>query len=99
VVGKRTHWSVWVGATLTVGGVFVVKQATTALSDQQSWLATLGWFAAATIVTGFQQRWQSRSGEESPEALKERVSHLQTELRSQVQSRSYGDAASLLRPP
>ena len=44
-------------------------------------------------------RWQSRSGEESPEAIKARVSQLRSELRSQVQNRSYGARSKLITAP
>ena len=44
-------------------------------------------------------RWQLRSQEESPEAIKERVSQLEPELRKQVQARSYGARRNLIEAP
>jgi len=42
---------------------------------------------------------QARSLEESPEAIKERVSQLEPELRKQVQARSYGTRRNLIEAP
>jgi predicted NACHT family NTPase len=41
-------------------------------------------------------QWQLRSQEESPEAIKERVSQLESKLRQQVQIRSYGARRDLI---
>jgi len=72
---------------------------TKALTDQWSLWAIVGCAAAGIIVTFLFLRWQARSGEESPEAIKEQVSQLQSELRSQVQSRSYGARSKLIAAP
>jgi hypothetical protein len=55
--------------------------------------------AAAIIVFTFYLRWQTRSQEESPEAIKKRVSQLEPELRKQVQARSYGARRQLIEAP
>ena len=101
VVGKHTRRSfhLLVGATLTVGAVVVGSLLTSALTDQQSLWSIMGWLAVGTIVTFFYLRWQLRSQEESPEAIKERVSQLESELRSQVQIRSYGARRKLIEAP
>jgi hypothetical protein len=59
----------------------------------------LSWGATGIIVTFFYLRWQLRSGEESPEAIKARVSQLYSELRSQLQSCSYGARSKLIAAP
>jgi hypothetical protein len=101
VVSSRTRKSfhLLVGAMLTIGTSVIGNFLTAALTDQQSLLSTLGWGAAGIIVTFFYLRWQLRSGEESPEAIKEQVSQLHSELRSQVQSRSYGTRSKLIAAP
>src|SRR5215217_5501219 len=55
--------------------------------------------AAGIVVTYVLSRLQARSQEESPEAIKERVSQLEPELRKQVQSRSYGARRQLIEAP
>ena len=55
--------------------------------------------AAGIIVTYLLSRLQARSQEESPEAIKERVSQLEPELRKQVQARSYGARRRLIEAP
>src|SRR5215217_2382365 len=80
--------------TAVIGG-----QLTPAQTAQRSWLATLGWGALGLIVTFFFLRWQARSGEESPEAIEAQVERLHSELRSQVQSRSYGARGTLIAAP
>src|ERR687890_181168 len=55
--------------------------------------------AAGIIVTYLLSRLQARSLEESPEAIKERVSQLEPELRKQVQARSYGTRRNLIEAP
>src|SRR5215216_1215207 len=59
----------------------------------------LGWFAAGIVVTFFYLRWQLRSQEESPEAIKERVNQLAPALREQVRIRSYGARRRLIEAP
>jgi predicted NACHT family NTPase len=62
-------------------------------------LTAVGWLTAGIIVTFFYLRWQLRSQEEGPEAIKERVSQLEPELRKQVQARSYGTRRNLIEAP
>src|SRR5215207_4354496 len=63
-----------------------------------SW-STLGWGTVGIFVYFLYLLWQARSGEESPEAIKEQVDQLHSELRSQVQSRSYGARSKLIAAP
>src|SRR5215217_5165602 len=99
--GKNTRRSfhLMVGATLTIATLVIGSQLTTSRTGEQSSLAILGWLAAGIIVTFFYLRWQLRSQEESPEAIKERVTQLQSELRKQVQARSYGTRRNLIEAP
>jgi hypothetical protein len=102
MVGKNTRRSfhLLVGATLTIATSVVGSFLTSSLtSGEQSWWLRLGWLAAGIALTYFYLRWQLRSQEESPEAIKERVSQLEPELRSQVQSRSYGARSKLIEAP
>src|SRR5215210_949043 len=55
--------------------------------------------AVGIIVTYVLSRLQARSQEQSPEAIKERVSQLESELRKQVQARSYGARRTLIEAP
>jgi len=55
--------------------------------------------AAGIVVTYLLSRFQARSQEQSPEAIKERVSRLEPELRKQVQARSYGARRNLIEAP
>jgi len=89
-----------VGATLTIGTAIVGSFLTSSLTTgDQSWGIRLVWLAAGIAVTFFYLRWQMRSQEESPEAIKERVSQLEPELRKQVQARSYGARSKLIEAP
>jgi len=88
-----------VGATLTIGTLVIGTLLTSSLTGGKSLWAILGWLAAGIIVTFFYLRWQLRSQEESPEAIKARLSQLEFELRSQVQSRSYGARRHLIEAP
>src|SRR5215216_7618360 len=101
VVSGRTRKSfhLLVGAVLTFGTPIVGALLTKALTDQWSLWTIVGCAAAGIIVTFLFLRWQARSGEESPEAIEERVSQLHSELRSQVQSRSYGARSKLIAAP
>jgi hypothetical protein len=101
VRGKNTRRSfhLMVGATLTIATLVIGSRLTTSRTGEQSSLAILGWLAAGIIVTFFYLRWQLRSQEESPEAIKERVTQLQSELRKQVQARSYGTRRNLIEAP
>src|SRR5215213_9014916 len=101
VVGdnKCRSFHLLVGASLTISTSVVGSFLTSSLTGEQSWGIRLGWLAAGFAVTFFYLRWQLRSQEESPEAIKERVSQLEPELRSQVQARSYGARSKLIEAP
>jgi hypothetical protein len=102
VVGdnKRRSFHLLVGATLTMGTSIVGSFLTSSLkTGDQSWWIRLGWLAAGIAVTFFYLRWQLRSQGESPEAIKERVSQLASELPKQVQTRSYGARSNLIEAP
>src|SRR5215216_5405763 len=88
-----------VGAALTVGTLIIGSLLPASLTAQQSWVIRAVLVAAALIVFTFYLRWQARSQEESPEAIKERVSQLEPELRKQVQARSYGVRSKLIEVP
>src|SRR5215217_1994233 len=90
-----------VSATLTIVGSVIAFKLTQSLTNSQS-LGIVGvgaWMAAGIIVTYLLSRLQARSQEESPEAIKERVSQLEPALRKQVQSRSYGARRNLIEAP
>jgi hypothetical protein len=101
MVGNNTPRSfhLLVGATLTIGISVVGSQLTSLLTGGQSWWFRLGWLAAGIALTFLYLRWQLRSQEESPEAIKERVTRLEPELRKQVQARSYGARRNLIEAP
>jgi predicted NACHT family NTPase len=100
VVGKNTRRAIpLVSATLTIVGSVIAYKLTASLSGSRSWVFVLGWVAAGIIVTYLLSRVQARSQEESPEAIKERVSQLEPELRTQVQARSYGARGQLIESP
>jgi hypothetical protein len=98
VRGKNTRRSVHllVGATLIIATSVVGSFLTSSLTGEQSLWSRLGWVAAGIGVTFFYLRWQLRSQEGSLEAIKERVSQLEPELRKQVQARSYGARRQLI---
>lgn len=81
----------------SVVGAFLPKL----LTGEQSLfsMTSLGVLGAGIILTFLYARYQVRSGEESPEAIKEQVDQLHSELRSQVQSRSYGARSRLIAAP
>jgi hypothetical protein len=100
VVGKNKRRAIpLVSATLTIVGSVIAYQLTDVLSNKQSWAIVGAWMAAGIIVTYLLSRVQARSQEESPEAIKERVSQLEPELRKQVQARSYGARRRLIEAP
>jgi hypothetical protein len=100
MVGQNTRRSITlVSATLTMVGPVIAFQLQQWLTRPQSLGIGLAWFAVGTIVTYLLSRLQVRSQEESPEALKERVSQLEPELRKQVQKRSYGARRKLIEAP
>jgi hypothetical protein len=88
-----------VSATLTIVGSVIAFKLTDVLSKSQSWAIVGAWMAAGIVVTYLLSRLQARSLEESPEAIKERVSQLEPELRKQVQARSYGTRRTLIEAP
>src|SRR5215204_3717502 len=100
MVGQNTRRAIpLVSATLTIVGSVVAYKLTESLSNSRS-LAIVGvWMAAGIIVTYLLSRVQARSLEESSEAIKERVSKLEPELRKQVQARSYGARSNLIEAP
>jgi hypothetical protein len=100
VVGKNTRRAIpLVSATLTIVGSVIAFKLTESLSSSQSWVIVLAWMAAGISVTYVLSRVQARSQEASPEAIKERVSQLEPELRKQVQVRSYGARRNLIEAP
>jgi hypothetical protein len=101
VVGNNTRRSfhLLVGATLTIATSIVGSFLTSSLTGEQSWWSRLGWLTVGIAITFFYLRWQLRSQEGSLEAIKERVSQLQSELRKQVQARSYGTRRNLIEAP
>jgi adenylate kinase family enzyme len=86
-------------AILTVGTLVVGPFVTSSLTGQQSLWSRLVWIVAGIIIYFSYLWWQSRSQEATPEAIKERVSQLEPELRKQVQARSYGARRNLIEAP
>jgi hypothetical protein len=101
VLGESTRRSfhLLVSASLTVAVAVTGNLVTSALTDEQSWVVRLGSIALGFVVAFVYLRWQERSRTESPDAIKERVSQLASELRSQVQNRSYGARRNLIEAP
>src|SRR5215217_5380558 len=100
VVGNNKRRAIpLVSATLTIVGSVIAYQLTHVLGNKQGWVIVGAWMAAGIIVTYLLSRVQVRSQEESPEAIKERVSKLEPELRKQVQARSYGTRRNLIEAP
>ena len=97
VVGgnKRRNAHLLVGAILTIGTLLIGSRLTTS----KGLLDTLAWLVLGFIATFFYLRWQLRSQEDSPDAIKERVRELESELREQVQIRSYGARRNLIEDP
>jgi hypothetical protein len=101
MVGGRTRRSVplLVGATVATG-LPVAGALFTVLMNSEYRLSLLPlWFALFLFLNYLNLRLQRRSDEERPEATKERVSQLHSELRAQVQSRSYGARRNLIEAP
>jgi predicted NACHT family NTPase len=100
VIGKSTRRSfhLLVGATLATGLPIVGALVTASLDRGPRWLPLL-WGALLIVLNALNLRWQLRSQEERPEAIKERVSQLQSELRKQVQARSYGTRRNMIEAP
>jgi len=70
-----------------------------AVIDQWSWGAILGFIVAGFSAHFLSQRRELRSTEESPEAIKAQAAQLHSELRAQVQSRSFGARSKLIAAP
>src|SRR5215204_313932 len=88
-----------VSAILTGVGTVIAYKLTESLKASQGWLIILVWMAAGISVTYLLSRLKERSDGDSPKAIKERVGQLHTELRSHVQSRSYGARSKLIAAP
>src|SRR5215213_10277821 len=100
MVGKNTRRVIpLVSATLTILGSVIAFKLTQSLSGSPNLPIVGAWMAVGIIVTYMLSRVQARSQEESPEAIKERVSQLEPELRKQVQARSYGARRQLIEAP
>ena len=100
VLGKYPRRAIpLVSATLTIIGGVIAYELTQSLSNSKSWAIVVLWMAAGIIVTYLVSRVQERSQEGSPEAIKERVTQLEPELRKQVQARSYGARRNLIEAP
>src|SRR5215204_7284137 len=107
MVSDRTRRTLraWKGALLIMGisviTAFVPKALSGEMPSLQSLfsMSTLVVLGAGLLLTLLYAAWQTRSSEESPETIKERVSQLHSELRSQVQSRSYGARSKLTAAP
>ena len=101
--GKNTPRSVhlMVGVALTLGSALVGELIANAVmtDPHYKWWSRLALIAMGILVTFLYLRWQLRSQEGSPEAIKERVDQLEPELRSQVQIRSYGARSKLIEAP
>lgn len=96
---KPRSFHLLVGATLMVSTTVVGTFLTSTLTGEQSLWATLKWVAFAIVVTFLYLLWQIRSQEDNPEAIKKRVSELESGLRNQVQARSYGARSRLIANP
>jgi hypothetical protein len=100
MVGKNTRRVIpLVSATLTILGSVIAFKLTQSLSGSPNLPIVGAWMTVGIIVTYMLSRVQARSQEESPEAIKERVSQLEPELRKQVQARSYGARRQLIEAP
>src|SRR5215203_3025336 len=100
MIGKNTRRAIpLVSATLTIVGSVIAFKLTQSLSGSPCLPIVGAWMAAGIIVTYLLSRLQARSQEESPEAIKERVSKLEPALRKQVQARSYGARGNLIEAP
>src|SRR4051794_32750824 len=84
MVGKNTRRLIPLGsATLTIVGTVIAFKLTDSLGSSANWAIVLAWMTAGIIVTYLLLRLQARSQEKSPEAIKEQVSQLESELRKQ----------------
>jgi hypothetical protein len=95
----RRTFHLLVGAILTIATSVVGSFLTSSLTGQESWWSRLGWLAAGIAVTFFYLRWQLRSQEVSPKGIKKQIRQLKSELREEVQTRSYGARSKLIEAP
>jgi hypothetical protein len=97
---KRRAFHLLVLAILTVSTLVIGPFLTSSLlSGQQSWWSRGAWIVAGIIVYFLYLWWQARSQAGRLDAIKERVSQLEPELRKQVQARSYGARRRLIEAP
>ena len=96
---KRRAFHLLVLAILTVSTLVIGPFLTSSLSGPQSWWSRGAWIVAGIIVYFLYLWWQARSQAGSLDAIKKRVSHLEPELRKQVQARSYGTRRNLIEAP
>ena len=101
MVGEKTRRSfhLLVGATVATGLPIIGALLTASMNSEHRWSRLLLWGALLIFLNFLNLRWQLRSQEESPEAIKERVSQLEPELRKLVQARSYGARRNLIEAP
>jgi hypothetical protein len=86
-------------AILTVSTLVIGPFLTSSLSGQQSWWSRGAWIVVGIIVYFLYLWWQARSQAGRLDAIEERVSQLEPELRKQVQARSYGARRNLIEAP
>ena len=97
---KRRAFHLLVLAILTVSTLVIGPFLTSSLlSGQQSLWSRGAWIVAGIIVYFLYLWWQARSQAGSLDAIKERVTQLEPELRKQVQARSYGARRNLIEAP
>jgi Ca2+/Na+ antiporter len=96
---KRRAFHLLVLAILTVSTLVIGPFLTSSLSGQQSWWSRGAWIVAGIIVYFLYLWWQARSQAGRLDAIKERVSQLEPELRKQVRIRSYGARRRLIEAP
>src|SRR5215218_4079148 len=96
---KRRAFHLLVLAILTVSTLVLGPFLTSSLTGPQSLWSRGAWIVAGIIVYFLYLWWQARSPAGSLDAIKERVSQLQSELRKQVQARSYGTRRNLIEAP
>ena len=96
---SRRSFHLLMGAVLTVGTSVSGPLVMYGLSGNKGWVWILVWIAAGIFLTFLYLSWQLRSLDESPEKIKAQVGQLHSELRSQVQSRSYGARSKLIAAP
>src|SRR5215218_10169548 len=96
---KRRAFHLLVLAILTVSTLVLGPFLTSSLTGPQSLWSRGAWIVAGIIVYFLYLWWQARSPAGSLDAIKERVTQLEPELRKQVQARSYGARRNLIEAP